>query len=318
MESKRLTVIIPVYNTEKYLDRCLDSVLNQSYKNIEIIIINDGSTDNSFSVIKRYLENNSIIYIQLEKNCGLGNARNVGLDNASGDYVAFLDSDDWIDSNFYYILIEALEKYSLDTTIAGIINEYDDRKAFTYRYRYPYNNQITGKFALNLLIKSANQDIYITPIVNNKVYRRSIIKNLRLKFLNNNYNEDDIFSFQLFSQVKSVGVVKDTFYHYYQRSSSITGQFQQKHIDDLVFAYKYLLQETKLTKTDKNIVSYFDRNLSFVFELLFKSNFSVTDTKKYLIYTFKKISELYSLEEIVYSFDINRIKQLLFIDYKYS
>lgn len=316
MDNKKLTVIIPVFNTDKYLERCLESVINQSYKNLEIIIINDGSTDNSHSIIDRYCGNNNITYIPLKKNCGLGNARNIGLDNATGEYVAFVDSDDWVDSNFYYTLIKYIEKYSLDIAVAGIINEYDDRKAFTYRYKYPFNNQITGKFALNLLIKSTNQDIYITPIVNNKVYKRDIIEHYNLRFLNDNYNEDDIFSFQLFNVIQSVGVIKDTYYHYYQRATSITGQFKQKHIDDLIFAYKYLINELKYDKFDKNVLSFFDRNLSFVFDLLFKSDFSVNDIKKYLTYALKRINELYSTEEIIQNIDINRIKQLLCIDYK--
>ncbi len=312
MDKGLLSIIIPVYNMEKYLERCLESVINQSYKNIEIIIINDGSTDNSHQIIKNYsAKYNNINYINLQNNRGLGNARNCGLDSAKGEYVTFIDSDDWIDSNFYMTIINNIKKYNLDIAVAGIVNEYDDRKAYTYRYKYPFDNQITGKFALNLLIKSTNQDIYITPIVNNKVYKRTLIESLHLRFIENNYNEDDIFSFLLIREARKIGVVKDTYYHYYQRSSSITGYYKQKHIDDLIDAYTYLFDIKDIDRSDPYTIKYFERNLTFVFDLLFRTNLSVCEMRKQVAYIFNKVNELYSIEELLQLVDISRLKLLL-------
>lgn len=315
MNNNLLSVIIPVYNTEKYLTRCLNSVINQSYKNLELIVINDGSTDHSQDLINDFsIRYNNIQCIQLQENKGLGNARNLGLNKARGKYVSFIDSDDWIDSNFYRVLINNIQKYDLDIAIGGIINEFDDRNVYTYRYQYPFDNQISNDFALELLAKSNNQDIYITPIVNNKVYNLEIIKKNNLNFLVNSYNEDDIFSFLLFNIVKRVGIVKDVFYHYYQRDSSISGQFTHKHVDDIVAAYKYLIDIKKFDKFDDKLVSYFERNMSFIFELLFSSRMPVADIKKSLIYIWHKVAEIYTLDEFINRIEIRKIKQFLGIN----
>lgn len=96
----KISVIIPVYNTQKYIKRCIDSVINQTYKDIEIIIINDGSTDKSLIEIQRYSSLKNVKIIDLKNNIGLGASRNIGIKQSSGDYITFVDSDDWLDSNF--------------------------------------------------------------------------------------------------------------------------------------------------------------------------------------------------------------------------
>ena len=312
MLRKLLTVIIPVFNTENYLERCLESVLNQSYKNIEIIAVDDASTDNSKYILEKYMKlNNNIKCIILQENHGAGNARNVGLSIANGEYIAFIDSDDWVDTNIYMSLINEMEEHSLDVALAGIIDEREDRKAWTYRYKYPFNNQISGNFAVKLLIKSNNQDIFITPMVNNKVYRKEQLQRMGLKFLVNSYNEDDIFSFLFFKKVKKVGVVKDVFYHYFQRPTSITGLYKKRFVDDLVSAFLYLINEKNYLKTDRDIINYFFRNLSFIIDLLFESNLSDKEIKTQLVYIIKKIGKIYSFEELLDFFDLERIENFL-------
>ena len=107
---KKISIIVPVYNVEKYVDNCISSILNQSYKNIELIIIDDKSTDDSYEIISKYSK--KAIILQNKKNSGLSYTRNVGLDKATGDYISFIDSDDYIPENFYEELINSRkEKY---------------------------------------------------------------------------------------------------------------------------------------------------------------------------------------------------------------
>ncbi len=120
-----ISVIVPVYNVEKYLERCLDSIINQTLKNVEIICVNDGSTDNSINILKEY---SSQIIIVNKENGGLSDARNKGLDYASAPYIAFVDSDDWIEETAFEEAYSAIEKYKTDFVCFGSQKVYEDGK----------------------------------------------------------------------------------------------------------------------------------------------------------------------------------------------
>ena len=100
----KISIIVPIYNVEKYLERCINSLINQTYKNIEIILVNDGSTDNSLIICEKYKNIDSRIILVNKENGGLSDARNVGIDNSSGNYITFIDSDDYIDDDYVYTL----------------------------------------------------------------------------------------------------------------------------------------------------------------------------------------------------------------------
>ena len=125
-ESKPLvSVVLPIYNVEKYLPKCLDSVVGQSYENIEIICVNDGSPDNSIAVLESYAEKDSRIIIINQENTGLSGARNTGIEAATGDYIIFLDSDDWMDAEAVETAMQYAEK--ADTVMWGYIREFHDK-----------------------------------------------------------------------------------------------------------------------------------------------------------------------------------------------
>lgn len=120
-EEKLLSVIVPVYKVEPYLHRCVDSIRNQTYKNLQIILVDDGSPDNCGKICDEYAELEARIIVVHQKNRGLSGARNTGLRYAKGDYVAFVDSDDWIDSSMYETLVDMIEKNDLDMARCGIV-----------------------------------------------------------------------------------------------------------------------------------------------------------------------------------------------------
>ena len=125
----KVSIVVPVYNVEKYLNRCLNSLVNQDYKNIEIIIVNDGSPDNSQMIIDKYKkEYSNVIKAFKKKNEGLSEARNFGLKKATGDYIAFIDSDDYVETNMISEMIKCASKNNSDIVVCDIFDEYEKIK----------------------------------------------------------------------------------------------------------------------------------------------------------------------------------------------
>ena len=125
--NKKISVIVAVYNTEKYVEKCLSSLLNQTYQNLEIIVVEDGSTDNSKEVLKKYSHNDKIKLIYNKKNSGLSYSRNVGLENAIGDYIGYIDSDDYVDLDFYEKLMDSIVQYNSEVAICDVKVVYEDK-----------------------------------------------------------------------------------------------------------------------------------------------------------------------------------------------
>ena len=154
-----LSIIIPVYNAEKYLDKCLDNIINQSFNNYEIILVNDGSTDNSEKIVDDYVNKYSNIIKINKKNGGPGAARDEGLKIARGNYISFVDSDDYVDSNMLSYMMNYIKKYNCDIAICGIYM-FDD-----------YTGKELGKIELSEenREKPLNREELITLYLNNKI-----------------------------------------------------------------------------------------------------------------------------------------------------
>lgn len=309
-----LSIIVPVYNVGCLVKRCLESLINQSFFDMEIIVINDGSIDDSYKYIEQFLCNNKIRYIEKQNNEGLGQARNTGIENAKGDYIAFVDSDDWVDLDMYKVLLDSIEENQADIAICGVKNESNNYICSKDRYTYEFANQISGKKALSLLSRSECNNYMISPVVWNKIYKKKLIVNNKINFLPNSYWEDDIFSFQVFMNANCINIVPNVYYHYYQREKSITNDFSKKHIDDLIFSFKHLYQfiENNSTDPDANFMfkAYFDRGISSLIQMLFKNEPSIKQQKAYLIYLYETFSTNFSVKNAIYYLDINRIKKL--------
>lgn len=122
-----ISIIVPVYNQEKYLERCLDSLVNQTYKNIEIILVDDGSSDGSVTICNRYVEKNSSITLLQQENSGVSSARTVGLSACRGQFIMFVDSDDWVDCDICSILYSAMRRFKADAAMCGYVREYNKK-----------------------------------------------------------------------------------------------------------------------------------------------------------------------------------------------
>lgn len=312
----KVSIIVPVHNAETTISRCIDSLLNQSLKELEIILVNDNSTDETNSIITKYqhLYPTRIVLLQSNKPnelIGPGYARNLGIQVAQGGYIGFVDSDDWVDSNLYYSAYDAIIKADADIAIFGVKDEQINSISSQIRYKYTYNI-INDTFALHMLCRSQNNDSYISPMVCQKLYKKSYIMENNLYFNTNSFYEDDQFSFCCFLHNCKIVLIPDTYYHYYQNPNSITHTFSKKHIDTLVEAFINIRNYLQTTSTFNiyygDFVAFIDKSISSTLNTLFCAEPNICVQKQYLKYFFKKMNENFSIEDWINYVDTKRIQ----------
>lgn len=220
-----ISIIVPVYNVEEYLQRCIDSILNQSFKNFELILVNDGSTDNSLKICKEYLLNDPRVKIINKENGGLSSARNAGINIAKGRYIGFVDSDDWINKEMYKILYELCEKNNSDIAEC--------------RYTVTTGNEMNLDNSSNLItilnneeaIKSLYTNTSYGSVVSwNKLYRCELFKDI--KFPEGKLNEDQFTTYKLYYKSNKIVSIDKVLYYYFQSTKSIMrSEFTLKKLD---------------------------------------------------------------------------------------
>lgn len=226
--NKKISIIVPIYNTEKYLEKCIKSILNQNYENIEIILINDGSTDNSLNICKKYKEQDNRIVVINKKHTGVSESRNRGLEIAKGDYIAFVDSDDYIDRRMFEKLIEGAEKYNAEISMCDI-NETRNSNDILGEFSAEYI-QLTRKQALEQLLYDKNIGNYMTV----KMFKKELFN--QVKFPINKMYEDISTAYKLFGKANKLVYIPVKFYNYYQRPDSIVNNITNNSIQDYLQA----------------------------------------------------------------------------------
>ena len=209
-----VSVIVPVYNVEKYLDKCIKSILNQKYRNIEIILVDDGSTDSSGSICDSYAKKDDRIKVIHKKNGGLSSARNTGIDEAKGEYIGFVDSDDYIDEDMYETMVKKLIDNNSDIVICSKVIEYSNGKILKNNYKEKLiKDNIEG-------LKQLNSYKVFDMSACDKLYKISLFKNIRFPF--GKKCEDYYTMFKLISKCKKILYIPNCYYHYFQRENSIS------------------------------------------------------------------------------------------------
>ena len=232
--TKKITVIVPVYNVENYLNKCLDSIIKQTYKNLEIIVVNDGSTDNSGTICQEYAQKDDrIVYIEKE-NGGLSDARNAGLDRMTGSYVTFVDSDDWVELDYIEVLYNKLIEYQADIAVGNYckFNESDSNFYFHISGNYfekRYDN-VSVVDCLNNSNKLLNSALIVAW---GKIYRKEIITNFR--FPVGRVGEDALFNLKVLLSSKTIVYINKDAYIYRVRSGSISNTWDEKWIRDCTY-----------------------------------------------------------------------------------
>lgn len=281
----RITIIVPVYKVEKYLEKCVESVINQTYKNIEIILVNDGSPDNCPYICDKYARKDQRIKVIHKKNGGLSDARNVGLDEAKGEYVLFVDSDDYIELNSCEKFIDIIGNKSPDIVV-GNAKRLENNKIYYMKHRLNTGRHtINGKKFLETELKAGT--MYMAAWLN--LYRKSFLLDNKLKFSVGLLHEDEEFTPRAFLKADSVMSTDLDFYNYIIRENSITTRKNKiKNAEHLIKIYRSLgeiykdIQEPELRKmlNDSLVDKYLN---TFQVAKLYKKEYSYLVDKKFLI-----------------------------------
>lgn len=224
--NQEISVIVPVYNVEKYLNRCIKSIVNQTYRDLEIIIVNDGSTDHCGEICDKWREKDKRIKVIHKENGGLSDARNTGMKVATGNYIAFVDSDDWIEPLMYETLMKVLIANKSDIVSCGFrkVQKEEPRKESSEHQLIQYD----AESALEAMITEKGMH----QVVWNKLYKRELVE--EILFEKGKYNEDEFWSYQVIGRVKKVTAIKNIYYNYFQRDNSIINEtYSLKRLDGL-------------------------------------------------------------------------------------
>lgn len=222
-----ITVIVPVYNVEKYFKQCLNSIINQTYKNLEIILVDDGSPDNCVKICDEYAKKDNRIKVIHKENGGLSSARNAGLDIATGEYISFIDSDDYVAENFIEILYKLCVENNCDISECDFLKFENDvvTQKKTAKIQCYTSNEIQHKIYSEEYVK--------TIVVWNKLYKRYLYENMRFPL--GKINEDEFITYKVLYNCKSnIAVTNEQLYYYRYNAQSIMGRkFNEKRLDVL-------------------------------------------------------------------------------------
>lgn len=235
-----VSIIVPVYNVAKYLPRCLDSLINQTYKNIEIILVDDGSTDGSGDICDEYAALDDRVNVFHTPNGGVSHARNVALDNAGGEYITFVDSDDWLEKDWIADAIAEVIRADVDLYIGGYVKSYEtgcDKVV----HKYMPKTILTNIECLKEMYMQKIEDTAFAWEVCGKLFRRKLWNGVRFRE-NISVQEDGIAFFEILQQTEKAVYVPAYTYHYFDRPGSAVNTVSMKHIYDGFCADQILYQ----------------------------------------------------------------------------
>lgn len=330
-----VSIIIPVYNAESYLERCLDSALSQTYSNIEVVCVNDGSRDGSLDILRSFERKDHRIKVIDKKNGGVSAARNDGIKVSQGDYILFIDADDWIDSKTVEISLEYAKKYNAEHVRYTYVREFNDSKRIVYSGKvYSSPKYIERKdFFSNHII-----DDFIETYNYNSIWMFLIKK----EFLTNNniqfdettfYAEDFLFAMNIYEKLESVVYLPYAFYHYMNNMNSITTKVSVDHVEkkiqNAIKNYSKLkdfcntfncLNETRKSKIENRVkqeVLICIKTIYSAKELLSKENrmnvmqFAIDECKKNKLDLEIKSKEKYDIGNLIIYRYLNKVKSVI-------
>ena len=260
--SVKVSIIIPVYNTEKYLRKCLDSVCNQTLQDIEIICVNDCSTDDSLEILKEYASNdNRIKIINFTENKGVAVARNTAIEQAKGEYIGFVDSDDYVDLDFYEKLYERALKNKADIVVGNYYMYFDNQ------------NTICGK---DFLAQIQKNKVWFNGLFVLAIYSKKLVQANHIKFTENfRYGEDRIFPILAVYHSSEVETMQDIFYHIQKRNDSSSAAYfnDTRKINDFIKSSKeILIQFNSLDYSEDDYLIFFCEYLDYILSTLIQAN----------------------------------------------
>lgn len=260
MKKGVISIIIPVYNSEKYIELCLKSVINQTYNNLEIIIINDGSTDDSYEICKKISNNDTRIKIINQENMGVSEARNAGLKIANGEFIYFMDSDDWIEQNMFYNMIKLNIDYTNSIIICGCVEDYYEYDKLVEQKKYYIKNE-------NIKIDQLKKNIctymnLIRPELWNKIFHWSVIKGTKFDS-SLKLGEDLEFFTRTLKNVKEIYINNKCPYHF-RINNKINKLYHNTDFEDEVIREKKIKMNLYNCNIDLNQIDRYIARRSYL------------------------------------------------------
>ncbi len=274
----KISVVVPVYNVEKYLRECLESLVNQTFKDIEIICVNNGSTDNSLEILEEYAKKDSRIIVINQENRGPSGSRNRGLECVRGEYLAFVDSDDYMDLDFYEKLYKSAKETDADIAATKVKffkdGEYIEKNII---------NKHTYRMGKDIL-ETPDDKIYFVRVANlwNKIYKTELINKNNIRFVNGITFEDTHFSFLAIALAKKISIISDTSYIYRLRETSILSRaFYSDYVFDICKIFNKLRNHVaELVESGSLHIDYKKMCDFYMLKVLYEWNNSVVDKYK--------------------------------------
>lgn len=273
--NRKVSLIIPVYNTVKYLRRCLESAVSQTYENMEIICVDDGSTDGSEKIVDEFAARDRRVIVVHQENRGESNARNTGLRIAGGDYIGFMDCDDWIEPDMYECLVQALEEAEADMAIAGFYQEFanDDQtnQSIAVQNEKAVDSKIfDGRQLLRYLYERNSYRAF--AYMWNKLYKREIVCNDQSELLffdeSMKLGGDVLYLAQCALNTKRAVYVDRSFYHYRQRLDSGFHNLNLMKKQDHIRAYRIVLDEFERKRVEPLVLDYVKRMIAYNYSIM--------------------------------------------------
>ena len=257
-----ISIIVPIYNVEGYLERCLNSLLEQTFHNIEIIAVNDGSTDSSLSILRKYAQKDWRIKVIDQPNAGVSAARNVGIKVADGNFIGFVDPDDWVDKEMYESMITNARDSTADVVMCSYVREFgthSKEKDFNVPEKLVYVNDDVKSKIVRRLIGPINEEVRNPELLDawgtvwSKLYRTDLLKDNEIKFTDLSIigtNEDSLFNIQAIFYARRFLFLNKPFYHYWRsNNSSVTAGYKPNLMEQWFNLYEIIegfLKENKL------------------------------------------------------------------------
>lgn len=292
----KISIIVPIYNVEIYLCKCLDSIIGQTYKNIEIILINDGSTDNCLEICNKYKKRDKRIIVIDKENGGLSDARNTGIEIATGDYLMFIDSDDWIYPDMAQRLYSLVHKNNACIAQCNFIRLYDEKKVNINQEK----EEISIMDNKQGLESMYGQNGIKSVVVWNKIYKKKLFDEIR--FPAGKLHEDEFTTYKIFDKCEKIVDTNETMYYYRQRSDSIMNKNFSISRFDAIDAIEERINYFKKKDGYLDLKLYTQKQLSFLLRYFYIKTYE-SDIKKKDMYL-KGI--LYKVKKNYFEFMLNK------------
>lgn len=302
-----ISVVVPVYNQEKYLEKCINSLIGQTYAELEIILVDDGSTDKSGAICDAYAKKDTRIRVIHKENGGLSDARNRGIDIATGEYIAFVDSDDYVAFHMYEKMYQELVEKQVDMVVCNCSLVDGDNQLIGGK-DYAFANRIYTNVDMINGEDITGENYFLTVVAWNKLLKRKVFSTLR--YPKGKYHEDEFVFHKMYDQVKKIACISDKLYFYRQVSGTITDTknvlYRLDRVEAMYERMRYCLQNGYLGNA-----LFFERTMYYPLEMVALGKLELDKATKERIKRLKKmhkevVLELYCAKKVKRAFVIDR------------